>query len=312
MLLVGARAQALGTLSQRAILGHVYLWGGHGLQIKGTFRYVLGYVVRCDDGSLIYSRDVWVNETDLVVGGFSSLGAAQQPAGMRVGTGHNSQLPTDAGAGPSSQLPDGAGPSGQLPPSPDAHLHAGMDAQEDSAEEQDSEYEEGGDSAFDLLLGTGPSSQLPGAGSFDQQPFFGTGPSSQSPPFGAGSSDQLPLYGTGSLDQSPTFGDTPSGDLPPVQHPLLSPIAAGDSDANFEVLDEDSQQTLDLTRDPLFRRDRTSRAQPQLFPVQLFPTLVATCFAVWNGQNMTVPKNYKKAMLSPEADQWRSAVVEHL
>jgi hypothetical protein len=66
VLLVGARAQARGTLSQRAVLGRVYLWGGHGLQVRGVFRYVLGYVVRCDDGSLVHSRDVWVNENDLV------------------------------------------------------------------------------------------------------------------------------------------------------------------------------------------------------------------------------------------------------
>ena len=75
VLLVGARAQARGTFRQRAILGRVYLWGGHGIQVRGVFRYVLGYVVRCDDGQLLYSRDVWVNETDLVEGGHSSLGA---------------------------------------------------------------------------------------------------------------------------------------------------------------------------------------------------------------------------------------------
>lgn len=303
VLLVGARAQARGTLGQRAILGHVYLWGGHGLQIKGTFRYVLGYVVRCDNGSLLYSRDVWVNEMALVEGGFSSLGAAQPRAGVSVGTGDTTQLPT-GGAGPAGQLPDGAGPSSQSPdlPSPEAQLLAGMGSQDVVAEQQDSGSEDEGPAAFDLLVGTGPAGQLPEVGSTDQPPNLSHGDSPfGSPPFPR--ADAAPQCEPPEDSNDDNFVTT---SLSPVHGPPLSPIAEQESGASFELL-EDSQQTLDLSYDEE-RSDRSSRSRPQLFPT----ALIATCFAVWNGQNMVVPKNYKKAMQSPEAEQWRTAIDEHL
>ncbi|KAG8463413.1 hypothetical protein KFE25_004924 [Diacronema lutheri] len=91
--------------------------------------------------------------------------------------------------------------------------------------------------------------------------------------------------------------------------PIAKPhedVSGDESGANYDVLDE-SQQQLDLSHD-VDRRDRTSRSNPQLFP----RVLAATCVAVWKAQDVVIPKNYKQAMRSQQAEQWQAAVQEHL
>ena len=311
VLLVGARAQARGTLSQRAVLGRVYLWGGHGLQVRGVFRYVLGYVVRCDDGSLVHSRDVWVNENDLVEGGFSSLGAAPQRAGMGVGAGVLHQLPT-AGAGSLGQ-PQGTPPGAE----PDRQSLAGVvqqdwaDMPEDSASEAaDDDFivpsrAEGLASRELLDFGASPSREpLEFVASTPHDPLdFGASLPRELLDFVAAPSGEFGAAPTGAGDDallaSPDRGRALEDGSRP-SHPLLSPIESG-LGANYDVLEE-PQQTLDLSHD-VSRGDRTSRSNPRLFPGVL---------AVWLAQDVAIPKNYKKAMSSPQAAEWQAAVEEHL
>jgi hypothetical protein len=74
---------------------------------------------------------------------------------------------------------------------------------------------------------------------------------------------------------------------------------------------EEAMPTLDLSHDPQ-RRDRTSRSLPQLFTASIQTVQAAVGSAVWEGQPVPVPKNYKEAMKSPLAEKWKAAVIEHL
>ncbi|MGA1476585.1 MAG: reverse transcriptase domain-containing protein, partial [Prochlorothrix sp.] len=72
---------------------------------------------------------------------------------------------------------------------------------------------------------------------------------------------------------------------------------------------EAAQQRLHLSRDPIYRKDRTSRSRPQLFPISIHAAITS---GTWQGQQVPVPKNYKEAMRSSFSDKWQAAIVEHL
>ena len=283
VLLVGARAQARGTLAQKAVMGRVYLWGGHGLQVRGTFRYVLGYVVRCDDGTLLYSRDVWVNETELVEGGHSSLGASQ------------GERPTSSGGIEFDDDPEGA------------------EEEDDGDAESVSDDESG---SGDDIAATGNGNASPGVqqedspyGQTDFEPFASETAEPERGFPQTGSPEPVfsqPAEREGQIVMSEGAG---AADSAPLPSPPLSPIPLP-GEVDDGVLEE-TLPTLDLSHDPQ-RRDRTSRSRPQFFPASIQTVQAAVCSAVWEGQPVPVPRNYKEAMKSPLAEKWKAAVSEHL
>jgi len=196
VLLVGARAQALGTLRQRAVLGRVYLWGGHGLQVRGVFRYVLGYVVRCDDGTLLYSRDVWVDETDIVEGGFSSLGAAPQRAGVGTSDAARRTRQHDS-------LPEEA-PDGRLPADEE---HDWADTPDSAREDEDVDFD--ASERPSLSTGAAPTREPPGIAAAPMLglPWFGALPRRGVPERAAAPTRELPESAAAPTRELPVVRD---------------------------------------------------------------------------------------------------------
>jgi hypothetical protein len=66
-----------GLPSQR---GHILGYGGDGVQIDGTLRLILGYVVLLRSGKVVYSRHVEIDERPLVEGGHTPFAVATSEA----------------------------------------------------------------------------------------------------------------------------------------------------------------------------------------------------------------------------------------
>jgi hypothetical protein len=54
------------------------------VQIDGTLRLILGYIVALDTGKVVYSRNVQVDERPLVEGGHTPLGGVGPTASKRM------------------------------------------------------------------------------------------------------------------------------------------------------------------------------------------------------------------------------------
>jgi len=67
---------------------------------------------------------------------------------------------------------------------------------------------------------------------------------------------------------------------------------------------ERHEVTMDMTHDPL-RRDRARRSAPTT-------SARAGNAAYFKGQPVDVPRNYRQAMKSPHADEWRQSTRDHL
>ena len=69
VLLVGPERLQQGKLGVPSVRGHVLGYGGDGIQLDGSFRVILGYVVLLKSGKIVYSRNVEIDERSLVEGG---------------------------------------------------------------------------------------------------------------------------------------------------------------------------------------------------------------------------------------------------
>lgn len=62
-----------GKMRMRAERGKVLGYGGYGIQIDNTVRQLLGYVVLQDNGKVVYSRNVEIDERTLLAGGHTGI-----------------------------------------------------------------------------------------------------------------------------------------------------------------------------------------------------------------------------------------------
>ena len=69
-----------GPFAVRCRPGRAYYWGGDGLQVDGTWRRVLGWVCRLDDGRLVFSREVKFDERSIIAGGHAPKFSGQADA----------------------------------------------------------------------------------------------------------------------------------------------------------------------------------------------------------------------------------------
>lgn len=69
VLLLGPERLQQGKIGKPSARGHVLGYGGDGVQLDGTFRMILGYVVLLQSGKIVYSRHVEIDERSLVEGG---------------------------------------------------------------------------------------------------------------------------------------------------------------------------------------------------------------------------------------------------
>ena len=72
VLKTGPEKTAAGKLRERTGRGTLLVWGGDGVQIgDNSVRVIFGYVVLMDDGRVVYTREVDVDESDLLAVGIS-------------------------------------------------------------------------------------------------------------------------------------------------------------------------------------------------------------------------------------------------
>ena len=87
VLLVGPERDAVGKLGVPSVRGCVIGYGGDGVQIGGSVRLILGYVVVLGDGRVIFSRSVEIDERPLVEGGAYSFSCDQRARRRRAAAG---------------------------------------------------------------------------------------------------------------------------------------------------------------------------------------------------------------------------------
>ena len=94
VLKTGPEKTAAGKLRERTGRGTVLVWGGDGVQIgERSVRLILGHVVLMDDGRVVYTREVDVDESDLLAVGTSPFLPDRTSTDQAVGQG-SSGVPT--------------------------------------------------------------------------------------------------------------------------------------------------------------------------------------------------------------------------
>lgn len=78
VLLVGPERLQQGKIGLPSVRGNILGYGGDGIQLDGSFRIILGYVVLLKSGKIVYSRHVEIDERDLVEGGHSPFERSQR------------------------------------------------------------------------------------------------------------------------------------------------------------------------------------------------------------------------------------------
>ena len=79
VLLVGPERLQQGKIGIPSARGHILGYGGDGIQLDGSFRVVLGYVVLLKSGKIVYSRNVEIDERSLVEGGHAPFEPSSPP-----------------------------------------------------------------------------------------------------------------------------------------------------------------------------------------------------------------------------------------
>jgi len=93
VLKTGPETTAAGKLQERTDRGTVLVWGGDGVQIgERSVRLILGHVVLMDDGRVVYTREVDVDESDLLAVGTSPFLPDRTSADQAAG--QDSSVPT--------------------------------------------------------------------------------------------------------------------------------------------------------------------------------------------------------------------------
>jgi hypothetical protein len=78
VLLMGPERLQQGKIGIPSARGHILGYGGDGIQLDGSFRIILGYIVLLKTGKIVYSRHVQIDERDLVEGGHTPFKLAPQ------------------------------------------------------------------------------------------------------------------------------------------------------------------------------------------------------------------------------------------
>ena len=317
VLRLGMRARNEGDFTVRGRPGRVYCWGGDGLQIDGTYRCVLGYVCRLDDGRIEFSREVRINETAILEGGHSP--------DFPAFAAENSHSPPPGPDFP--EIDDG----GDLNPADDGHA-TGSDTNSEPASDVDDDsvpalHDMSGsdcDSVSDAEEDAGQGDEL----SVDSADHI--------PPAVGGS-----LRAVSGSEVSPTPADATLGNAPSPWQQRANRVTPAVLDGLPAWLRADMRNArakgVDLAHHK-GREDRSSRSRPQqpLFGslgaigLSLLALAAATsmededqdddvvqtnpgpALPLMHKDDVTVPRNYVEAMRSSQHTFWRQAVDEHL
>jgi len=95
VLKTGPELTSAGKLRKRTSRGVVLLWGGDGVQIGvNSLRLILGHVVLLDDGRIVYTREVDVDESDMLAVGMSPYRPDRSGADSMAAQAGSTSVPT--------------------------------------------------------------------------------------------------------------------------------------------------------------------------------------------------------------------------